>query len=237
MSQEKTFEAAKEGNPQAIAAMINKSLGVKGITVKASSSNGCLSIIAESQEIPKQDVVVDFLRNGINKLNPSGVSKVIVRGRASGQTTTAWQGSFNLRSSETEVSSDQIDSTITNSFSPMPNNSNSSRILINNSKTGDNALGSPSINQTSEGIKTQSLRNPLRAFGWFLFSIGSGMLLIGLTYDPTVSSGDFGSERTYNIGAINIKNTYTNTGGFVAVCGAIFATCAGSQIVSKGDRN
>ncbi len=59
------------------------------------------------------------------------------------------------------------------------------------------------------------------------------MMAIGLTYDPTVPSGSLGLERTYNIGAINIKSTYTNTGGFVAVCGAILASYSGSQ----GGRN
>jgi len=55
------------------------------------------------------------------------------------------------------------------------------------------------------------------------------MMLIGLGYDPTVPSGSLGLERTYNIGAINIKNTYINTGGFTAVCGAVFITRFASQ--------
>ena len=231
MSQEKMLEAAKEGNPQVIAAMINRSLEAKGISVKVSNNNGCLNIIVEAQEIPKQDIVVDFLRNGISKLKPLGISKVVVQGRALGQEITAWQESFNLRPS-TQSSFNQVDSTVTNGSSLMSNHSSNSRILVNNSKTRDNRLDSLSMNQTREGIKTQGLKT----FGWILFTVGSGMLLIGLTYDPTVSSGHFGLERTYNIGSISIKSTYTNTGGFLAVCGAIFATCTGSQIASKGDR-
>ena len=75
-------------------------------------------------------------------------------------------------------------------------------------------------------ISPRSTRN----FGWLLFVVGSLMMLRGLLYDPTVSSEDsFGLEkRTYNIGAINIKQTWTNTGGFIAVCGAAFAS--GSNI-------
>jgi ribosomal protein S27AE len=64
----------------------------------------------------------------------------------------------------------------------------------------------------------------VRDFGWLLFVIGGCMMGIGLIYDPTVESGEFRLNRTYNIGAINIKSTYTNTGGFTAVCGAIFTT-------------
>jgi ribosomal protein S27AE len=69
----------------------------------------------------------------------------------------------------------------------------------------------------------------VRNFGWLLFVMGGCMMGIGLIYDPTVKSGEFGLDRTYNIGAINIKSTYTNTGGFIAVCGAIFTTFSVNQ--------
>lgn len=81
-----------------------------------------------------------------------------------------------------------------------------------------------SLMSKNQGISVQGARNPTRALGWVLFIVGSGMMGIGLTYDPTVKSGSLGFERTYNIGAISIKNTYTNTGGFIAVCGAVFIT-------------
>lgn len=84
-------------------------------------------------------------------------------------------------------------------------------------------VASVSSNQESIGTGTQSVKNPTHGFGWLLLIIGGAMMGIGLTYDPTVSSGSLGSDRTYNIGAISAKSTYTNTGGFIAVCGAIFA--------------
>jgi hypothetical protein len=65
---------------------------------------------------------------------------------------------------------------------------------------------------------------PQKVFGWLLFLIGIGMLGAGLGYDATVQSGPLGLKRTYNVGKINTKQTYTNTGGFLAVCGAIFIT-------------
>ncbi|WP_009632671.1 hypothetical protein [Synechocystis sp. PCC 7509] len=82
---------------------------------------------------------------------------------------------------------------------------------------------STSNNQASTITGAQSVNNPTHGFGWFLLILGGAMMGIGLTYDPTVSSGSFGLDRTYNIGAISAKSTYTNTGGFIAVCGAIFA--------------
>jgi ribosomal protein L37AE/L43A len=97
-------------------------------------------------------------------------------------------------------------------------------------KISEEVVSSPtaiSISTSQKFIDTgaRSINN----FGWLLFVVGSCMLGIGLIYDPTVESGEFGSSRTYNIGAINIKSTYTNTGGFIAVCGAIFATYSSSR--------
>jgi hypothetical protein len=71
---------------------------------------------------------------------------------------------------------------------------------------------------------------PLPTFGWILFVIGGFMLLHGLSYDPTVPSSDGIGERIYNTGAINIKETYTNSGGYFAVCGAIFITCSKTKV-------
>ena len=68
----------------------------------------------------------------------------------------------------------------------------------------------------------------VRIFGWLLFALGVCFLGIGLAYDSTIESGEFGN-RTHNIGKISNKNTYTNTGGFIAVCGAIFATYGSLQ--------
>ncbi|GAB4377359.1 MAG: hypothetical protein Kow00121_26540 [Elainellaceae cyanobacterium] len=210
MSQDKTLELAKAGNAQAIAAIINKTLEPKGISIKATSSNGCLTLVAESPTIPKQEVVVDFLRNGIIKLEPTNIAQVVIRGRATGQTTNSWQETFTLVPEVLEpVEPTKFD------------NSSKAKVLVNATKL-DSGASSP---LSKAGIQSSSQRsNPIQQFGWILFVIGSGLLLIGLTYDPTVSSGVLNTERTYNIGMISNKTTYTNTGGFTGICGAIFAT-------------
>ncbi|MDB9496814.1 hypothetical protein PN441_07410 [Spirulina major CS-329] len=88
---------AKAGNPQAITALINKTLEPKGISVKASMNYECLTLVAESQEAPSQSLIVDFIKKGLLKVNPKNITKVIVRGRLSNQTHDLWQDSFNLR--------------------------------------------------------------------------------------------------------------------------------------------
>lgn len=66
----------------------------------------------------------------------------------------------------------------------------------------------------TEPNKDSKTSNP-QNLGTLLFVVGLIMMGIGLIYDPSV--GD-----SYNIGAISFKETYTNTGGFLSVCGAIF---------------
>lgn len=66
-----------------------------------------------------------------------------------------------------------------------------------------------SINQIYSNDST------LKNFGIILFLLGFIMMGIGFIYDPSV-------RNTYNIGAISFKETYTNTGGFIAICGSIF---------------
>lgn len=47
MTPQAVLSAAKQGNPQAIAALMNRSLQPKGITAKAKLTDGCLHVMLE----------------------------------------------------------------------------------------------------------------------------------------------------------------------------------------------
>jgi uncharacterized Zn finger protein (UPF0148 family) len=81
----------------------------------------------------------------------------------------------------------------------------------------------PKPGLTTKKLIDTSEKN-VRQLGWILFFVGNLMMIYGLVFDATVESSDSSLPRTYNIGALNIKTTYTNTGGFMAVCGAIFTS-------------
>ncbi|WP_068819963.1 hypothetical protein [Phormidesmis priestleyi] len=108
MSQSQTVQLAKDGKPQAIADLINGSLEPRGMSVKATFNNGCLVLQVEAQAPPEQQNTVSFIRNGLGKLRPQSVSRVIVRGRVVGQSTVVWQESFSLPSSDSIVSASQV---------------------------------------------------------------------------------------------------------------------------------
>jgi hypothetical protein len=103
VSQEEVVQLAKAGKPQAIAALISKSLEPKGMTARVTSNNGCLVVQVEAQTAPEQQSIVNFVKSGILNLKPESITRVIVRGRVTGQTTAAWQESFNLAIPEPEV--------------------------------------------------------------------------------------------------------------------------------------
>lgn len=79
------------------------------------------------------------------------------------------------------------------------------------SSGGDNLIGLP-IHFVNQVYKSDLM---LKNLGIVLFLLGCILMLIGFFYDP--SYGD-----SYNIGAISFKQAYTNTGGFISICGAIF---------------
>lgn len=89
-------QLAKQGNPKAIAAMLNRSLQPKGITAKASVKNGCLQIMLEARKVPPKQPYVDSLRKGLTNLMPAAIQKVRVYGKQADEDVPEWLEEFNL---------------------------------------------------------------------------------------------------------------------------------------------
>lgn len=68
--------SAKSGNPDAIAALINRSLSSKGISVTALAQNEVLNLYVTSSGKVDYGTVLNFIENGICKLRPRGLSTV-----------------------------------------------------------------------------------------------------------------------------------------------------------------
>lgn len=82
---------AKQGDPAAIAAMLNHSLQPKGVSAKAAVKDGSLQIMLEAAQVPDRDALVDFVHQGIKKINSDSISSVRVYGRKIGDNTPAWK--------------------------------------------------------------------------------------------------------------------------------------------------
>lgn len=71
--------------------MINQSLQPKGITVTASLSRNFLTLLAESETTPDQKSVVQCIEKGIVTLQPAGIERIVLKGKAEAQKNPAWR--------------------------------------------------------------------------------------------------------------------------------------------------
>lgn len=112
MTQQDIRELAKQGNPKAIATLINQPLKSKNITAKVGVKNDCLQILLESAQVPDQEAMVAFIRKGLIKLEVS-LNTVKVYARKLGEENPAWNQTFELIPvQDTPVIPEEIDEPI-----------------------------------------------------------------------------------------------------------------------------
>ena len=100
MTQQNLRELLKQGDPKAIASSINRTLKPQGINADVTRDNGCLHIILESDKVPSQMALVDFIRNGMTKLGVESIHTVKVYGRRIGDDSDAWEDEIELMPAE-----------------------------------------------------------------------------------------------------------------------------------------
>jgi len=99
-----TLQLAKQGDPKAIASLINRQLQPRGITTKASLKDGCLQIMLESASVPKQQVMVTGLRKLIASFDVESIQKVKVYGKQIGEEFPDWNEEFEIDRKTTSTS-------------------------------------------------------------------------------------------------------------------------------------
>nr|WP_290224022.1 hypothetical protein [Trichocoleus desertorum] len=99
MTQQNILEQAKQGNAQAIATLMNRSLTPKGITAKAALKGKCLQVMLEGAQVPGQEMSVNFIRSGITKLGCEAIESIKIFGRQTGEEFPAWTESIELHDS------------------------------------------------------------------------------------------------------------------------------------------
>jgi hypothetical protein len=97
MSSPNPLELARQGNPRAIAFLINRSLQPKGITAKANVKGDCLQVLLEAVEVPDQQILAPYVLKGVRGLEIEPIQKLIVYGRKQGETNPFWTQEFELK--------------------------------------------------------------------------------------------------------------------------------------------
>lgn len=96
MTNSNLLELAKQGEPNAIARLINRSTQSKGITAKAVLKSGCLQLMLESSEGPDKQVWSTFIRTGLIDLEAQSIERVKIYGRRTGEKSPAWVTEFEI---------------------------------------------------------------------------------------------------------------------------------------------
>jgi hypothetical protein len=91
-------ELAKQGDPKAIATLMNRSLQPKGITANGSSRHDCLQLQLESAQVPSQAALVKFVQKGLMNLGVQSIKTVRIYGYQKGIETPAWEEEIELPS-------------------------------------------------------------------------------------------------------------------------------------------
>jgi succinate dehydrogenase flavin-adding protein (antitoxin of CptAB toxin-antitoxin module) len=91
MTQPFLLEQAKQGDPQAIAALMNNALQPKGMTAYVERQGEHLEVVLQADRIPNRQSLTDFVERGIETLNISSIKTVRVTGQQIGALSPAWE--------------------------------------------------------------------------------------------------------------------------------------------------
>ncbi len=139
------LELAKQGNVQAIAFLINRSLQTKGITAKTLFRDGYLQVMLESTQIPDQETLASFIYKGVITLGITPIKKLRVYGKKIGEDRPGWSKEFDLLE-QTETLFSTVGS---QSFEP----SNTSQLSLSEN---EKAQTTSQVNSTAQSTSSQS---------------------------------------------------------------------------------
>ena len=95
----KQVELAKQGEPQAIATLINVTLEPKGVTATAAIEDDCLHVFLSSARVLNAKTLVAFIQRGILRLEVSSIQRVQVYGQRFEEDQPQWVETFAIHRS------------------------------------------------------------------------------------------------------------------------------------------
>lgn len=93
-------DRARQGDPRAIATLMNRHLQPQGICVKTTFENQRLYILLEGAETPPQTRWVSFVRRGLENLDSPRLGEVTIYGRQLGEKKPDWVETLDIQPSE-----------------------------------------------------------------------------------------------------------------------------------------
>ena len=106
MDQPHLLELAKQGNPRAIAALMNAVLNPREIQAQVGLETRCLCILLESNQALSQEAIVNFVSQGLLRLGAELIDTIEVYSRKTGESSFSWVRKLELEPSVHLVSVD-----------------------------------------------------------------------------------------------------------------------------------
>ncbi len=97
VSPQHPLELATQGDPAAIATLINRALQAKGMIARVTRKDDCLRVLLESEQIPDQQVLVPYLQQNLTKLGLTSIQTVELIGKQTCAAVPAWRQIVTLR--------------------------------------------------------------------------------------------------------------------------------------------
>jgi lipopolysaccharide export LptBFGC system permease protein LptF len=143
-------ELAKQGNPKAIADLMNSTLQPKGIRiVKSAIKDECLQLLLESENILDKDKIVKFIQSKMTELSVNSIKEIKILNRRKGSSETTWYEKISIKSES------KLDSQPT----PTINQSRPSSSIQKNSQPRQTVkINNPSNSQKTVKVKPKNGR-------------------------------------------------------------------------------
>ncbi|MEN9206604.1 MAG: pentapeptide repeat-containing protein [Gloeomargarita sp. GMQP_bins_120] len=90
------LQLARQGDPDAIAALMTQALAPQGITAQAKRRQGCLEVVLTGNPAPDQRYCLQVIRQGLMRLEVPTIRTVKVYGMRTGETFPEWMEVFGL---------------------------------------------------------------------------------------------------------------------------------------------
>ncbi|HEY9850114.1 MAG TPA: hypothetical protein V6D28_11685 [Leptolyngbyaceae cyanobacterium] len=244
MSQPNLLELAKQGNPKAIATLLNRSLQPKGITVKASLKNDCLQLMLESEQIPDRQELVPFIRKGLTNLQAGSICNVKIYGQQIGMASPSWHEKFDLEKQQPSLTnSDEIETAMI--YKPAEKEPNevkevaSHKNSVNYHSSGIQKYSKPLEENNTQKITYKDVLEGLRIF--FTNPVGGLPTFFASLGKPRALAvgGAFGLIYLICVLLVSLQNTQTPfieyLGGYkiVMLCLIQFASILGASALTR----
>ncbi|MGG6237730.1 hypothetical protein ACQ4N7_03740 [Nodosilinea sp. AN01ver1] len=96
------LQLARQGDPDAIAALMNRHLETQGITAHVVQQENTLQVNLEGAQIPSQVDLVAFVKKGITGLELATIQRLTVSGKQAGATASAWSEDLVLQTAASD---------------------------------------------------------------------------------------------------------------------------------------